>query len=295
MEIINIGNTKPFVVSQKRQTRKAIVKQNSGATQDYSDGLLLAVDTNGKLFPSDETHYAVCALINPIAKEAIKAADVEAEVVFLVGLGSGKVMESNPDLRVTGNYIEKSAENGIDVVKIEPFKNVELVSLAVSGSWTNTQYTEQNVDLTGLVFKATYSDGGVETVSVSHSPAKWSATPGSQTATFSYTEGGITKTCTKNATVVLDVPSSLAITGSWTNAQIVETAPDITGLTATATYLSGKKENVTSDVSVSPEAWGAEVGEQTATLSYTEGEVTVSAEIVANVEAAPVIEESNNE
>ncbi len=151
-------------------------------------------------------------------------------------------------------------------------------SLAVSGDWTNTQYTEQNVDPTGLAFKATYLSGKEKTVTadVTVSPTAWSDTAGEQTATFTYTEGGVSVTATKVATVVLDVPANLVITGTLTNEQKVSTAPDITGLMATATYLSGKTIDVTSSVTVSPATYGETAGTETLTLSYTEGEVTIS-------------------
>lgn len=60
------------------------------------------------------------------------------------------------------------------------------------------------MDATGLTFTATYENGDTADVTdkVTVSPAKWNATPGSQTATFSYTENGVTKTCTKAATVI---------------------------------------------------------------------------------------------
>ena len=63
------------------------------------------------------------------------------------------------------------------------------------------------MDPSGLTFTVTYEDSSTKDVtsSVTVSPEKWSATPGSQTATFSYSEGGLTKTATKSATVVARV------------------------------------------------------------------------------------------
>lgn len=276
MQTFDIEPNKTFVASRTRGTRRAVIKQDVGASADYPEGLLLAVDSDGKLFPSDESHIAVCALIAPIAKLDIVAGDVETSVVYLVGVGKPCVSESNPDLRITEAYITEAEKNGLDIKKISPDKEVYPVSMAITGSWANTQYTEQPVDPTGLTFKVTYSDNGVETVVPTFSPETWGDTAGEQTATFSYTEAGITVSAEKEATVVLDVPSSLAITGTLTNAQTVSTAPDITGLTATATYLSGKTANVTADVTVSPALYGETAGTETLTLSYTEGGATVS-------------------
>jgi hypothetical protein len=61
--------------------------------------------------------------------------------------------------------------------------------------------------MTGLTFTATDSGGNTKDVTsdVTVSPTTWGDTPGSQTATFSYTEGGTTVTTTKAATVVARV------------------------------------------------------------------------------------------
>ena len=63
------------------------------------------------------------------------------------------------------------------------------------------------MDPTGLTFTVTYVGGATADVTsdVTVSPETWGDTPGSQTATFSYTEGGLTKTTTKSATVVARV------------------------------------------------------------------------------------------
>ena len=76
-----------------------------------------------------------------------------------------------------------------------------------TGSWDAEQVTGEDVNPSGLTFTATDSNGNTKEVTsfVSVSPAKWGDTPGSQTATFSYTEGGVTVTTTKAATVVARV------------------------------------------------------------------------------------------
>ena len=79
--------------------------------------------------------------------------------------------------------------------------------MTCTGSWDAPQVTGEDVDLTGLTLTVTYENGDTADVTdqVTVSPAQWGDTPGSQTATFSYTEGGVTKTTTKSATVVARV------------------------------------------------------------------------------------------
>ena len=79
--------------------------------------------------------------------------------------------------------------------------------MTCTGSWDAEQVVGEDVNPAGLTFTATYSAGSPKDVTsdVTVSPAKWGDTPGSQTATFSYTEGGTTVTTTKAATVVARV------------------------------------------------------------------------------------------
>jgi len=77
----------------------------------------------------------------------------------------------------------------------------ELTSLIIEGYWDNPQYTGGDVDTTGLTFKAVYDNRCIQVISPVISPTSWSTVPGDQTATFSYTYNGVTKTATKTATV----------------------------------------------------------------------------------------------
>lgn len=89
-----------------------------------------------------------------------------------------------------------------------------LTSLSVTGDFTDTQYTGSAPTVTGLTVKAVYDNGDEESLSSSDysvSPVLWDASGnpnnlGEQTATFSYTEDGVTKTATK--AVVIHRPSS---------------------------------------------------------------------------------------
>ena len=284
MQTFDIDGNKQFVISRERRTRKVTVKQNAGATKDYPSGLLLALDNN-KFVPA--TTNALCALVDSIPKADIIAGDVVAEVVYYAGVGKEKIMFSNEAIRITEKFIESTIENKLDIKSQTGDVVVKIAELVISGELTNTQYTEDDVDLTGLTFKVKYTDGTEKEIDDSEivsAPSQWSDEAGDQTAVLSYTEDGYTVSAELEATVVLNTLVSLAVSGDWTNAQVHETAVDPTGLIFSAVYLSGDSEDVTADVTVSPETWGETVGEQTATFSYTEGEVTVSVEKTATVE-----------
>ena len=79
--------------------------------------------------------------------------------------------------------------------------------MTCTGSWDAEQVTGEAVNPSGLTFTATYVGGTTKdvTADVAVSPETWGDSPGTQTATFSYTEDGVTKTTTKTATVVARV------------------------------------------------------------------------------------------
>ena len=88
----------------------------------------------------------------------------------------------------------KAVKDFVDVL-IKP------VSLSVVGNWANPQYISQPVDTAGLIFIVTYGSGKTASVTPSVSPSSWSSTVGTQTATFSYTENGVTVSVSKTASV----------------------------------------------------------------------------------------------
>ena len=283
MQSFDICANKQFVVSRERRTRKVTVKQNAGATKDYPEGLLLAINSDGKFEPATTT--ALCALVRPIPKALIVAGDVITDVVYYVGVGKEKIMIENESIRITEKFMETLRKNKLDIREMTgDIDTVKVEEVIVSGNWTNTQYTETAVDKTGLTFKAKYSDGSEKSINASAvSVADWGATAGEQTATFSYSEEGYTATGTKKATVVQNAPASLAVTGSWSHTQYTGAPIDKTGLTFKATYLGGQTKTVTSSVTVSPTNWGDTAGEQTATFSYADAGATVTVTKTATV------------
>ena len=125
---------------------------------------------------------------------------------------------------------------------------MSLTGLSSSGSFTNDQYVGNAVDPTGLSFTATYDNGTTASVSPQAlSPTTWGDTAGTQTCTFSYTEGEITKSTDVEATVLEVVATGITVSGTPAT-QRAFTATDATGLTVTATYNDGHNENVTSEI-----------------------------------------------
>lgn len=118
---ITINDTIPFVIGRNRDTRKAVIAQNAGATADMKAGTLLAVNENGKLEPcvmasiGVTATYPVSALIHDIPKASLIAGDVEADVVFNTMLNKAYVEDVNENLTIGETFIWEAIKNGLDI------------------------------------------------------------------------------------------------------------------------------------------------------------------------------------
>lgn len=165
-------------------------------------------------------------------------------------------------------------ENGITVSATKTATVVrKLSSLVVNGSWTNYQYINETPDTTGLTYTAYYNDSSSAGVTATCTTSTWGNTAGTQAATFTYTENGITVSTTKDATVAKRL-QSLSYSGTW-GAQKEGQAVNTNGITFTATYVGGTTASV-SPTTISPATWATGIGSQTATFTYTESGITVS-------------------
>ena len=126
-------------------------------------------------------------------------------------------------IEYTEGGVTKTAEQAITVVH-----RLESISITTQPTKTTYEYGD-SFQSTGMVVKATYSDGATASVTgYSCSPTTLN-TVGTQTITVSYTENGVTKTATTSVTVnrktISAVPSqsgTLTYTGSsqspsWNN------------------------------------------------------------------------------
>lgn len=149
------------------------------------------------------------------------------------------------------------------------------------------------VDPTGLSFTVTKKDGTTASVSPQTlTPTTWGDTAGTQTCTFTYSDGYDSVSCEVEATVLAEELSSIAVSGTPVS-PIENGLVNATGLTVTATYNSGRTANVTSSV-IWTDAntgtdhvgsciyWNSEASNWHVTVtrvhaSYTEGGVTKEA------------------
>ena len=193
------------------------------------------------------------------------------------------VSSGNIDFTLKGSSNSKAMYiSGISVTYGDAPSSKTLSSIAVTTAPSTTSYyVNQSFDPTGMVVTATYSDASTANVTsgCTYSPDPF-ATTGSQNVTISYTEGGVTKTTTQSVTVSADSLSSISIADY--NTMLILNDPFVFGGTVTATYVSGATADVTSSTTFSGYNMASE-GNQTVTVSYTEGGVTRTQTYTLNV------------
>lgn len=95
------------------------------------------------------------------------------------------------------NRVQVTAQTACTVYK-------RLKSLTYSGTW-GIQREDTAVNTSNITFTATYMDDTSKTVTPDVNPVKWATNNGQQTATFSYTENGVTVSTTKTCNMTYDV------------------------------------------------------------------------------------------
>lgn len=172
-------------------------------------------------------------------------------------------------------------------------KTLSSISIATNANKT-TYYVGDALDTTGLTIKATYSDGTSKTVTSGFTASADLSKAGTQTVTVSYKDGSVTKTTTYTITVkAIELSKiSIATKPDKTTYEVGEVL-NTKGLTITAVYSDGTSKTLTTGFTVSADL--TEAGEQTVTVSYTEGSVTKIATFTVTVKEADAIVDLNND
>lgn len=149
-------------------------------------------------------------------------------------------------------------------------------SIAITTQPTNTQYAGKALDLTGLVITATKNDGTTEVVTnkVICNREVWGGAV-ETVVTFGYKE----KACYWTVTPTAVIPASMTVkTAPTKTAYKFGEDIDLDGAVLEVTYNDSHKADVSGTaegVTVSPTTMGADTA--SVTISYTEGETTVTA------------------
>lgn len=174
-------------------------------------------------------------------------------------------------------------------------KTIFPTGIEVTSPPTKTTYNAgENIDLTGIVVTATFSDGSTQDVT-----SKCTFSPASGTVIYEDTTK-ITANWTWEDTITYSTSQPITVkrvlTGLSITTQPAKTSYykgdtlDLTGMVVTATFSSGASEDVTSGCSFSPAAGSAlsSYGTVTVTVTYTENGVTKTALFTVSVSVKTV-------
>lgn len=169
-------------------------------------------------------------------------------------------------------------------------KTIFPTGIEITSPPTKTTYNAgENLNLTGIVVTATFSDGSTQDVT-----SECTFTPSSGTVVYENTTK-ITANWTWEDTIAYTTNTAITVKRVLTGISIT-TAPakttyykgdslDLTGMVVTATFSSGASEDVTSGCSFNPAAGSAlsSYGTVTVTVTYTENGVTKTATTTVTV------------
>ena len=174
-------------------------------------------------------------------------------------------------------------------------KTIFPTGIEITSPPTKTTYNAgENLNLTGIVVTATFSDGSTQDVT-----SECTFSPASGTVIYEDTTK-ITANWTWEDTITYSAAQSITVkrvlTGLSITTQPAKTSYykgdtlDLTGMVVTATFSSGASEDVTSGCSFSPAAGSAlsSYGTVTVTVTYTENGVTKTASFTVSVSVKTV-------
>ena len=250
----------------------------------------------------DQVEYTVGQNFSTVGMEVTATySDASTEVVSNYTVTNGDNLQAG-QTSVTISYTEgditKTAEQAITVT--EPAEPVTLENIAITKAPDRTEYTEgESFAAEGMEITATYSDGSTRVVTGYTVTNGDNLQAGQTSVTISYTEGGITKTAEQAITVneqaedaVLD---SIAITREPSKLEyMVGQNFSPLGMEVTATYSDGSTKVVTDYTITNGD--NLQAGQTSVTISYTEGEITKTAEqaITVNEPAKPMLSNLDN-
>ena len=195
---------------------------------------------------------------------------------------------SNPDMSKDGEQDVTVTYTEDDVTRTAYFtiyvaeEIPVLESISLSGTYKTTYYAGQRFDLTGLIVTAHYTNGSAREVTNYTYSSPDMGEVGEQTVTVSYTENGDTVTATIIITILKDSLDHLTLTKPTKTSYFEGEELDLTGFKALAFYASGAAIDATNFVTITGYD-SSVIGEQVITVTYKEGDDSVSATFTVTV------------
>ena len=252
-----------------------------------------------------KTTYEIGDSFNPAGLVVtVKYSDNTSEDITSGFELSGFSSEEAGTKTITVTYEGKTTTFSVTVNEpVPPTPEKTLESITISGPTKTTYELGEDLDTTGLVVTAHYDNNTTATVTNVTVTGYNKNQSGEQTITVSYTEGDVTKTATFTVTVAEPTPiyektlENITIAGPTKTTYEYGEELNTAGLVVTAHYSDNTTATVT-NVTVTGYNRN-QSGQQTITVSYTEGGVTKTATFTVTVGEEPVdpavVEEARTE
>ncbi len=187
---------------------------------------------------------------------------------------SEKEMKETDFVNLLNNNVEVWSYDDNSTNDGYPILNYELKEISIEKEPEKIKYKEENnFDSTGMVVKATYTDG------ITREILNYTVVDGENLSlektnvTISYTEDGITKTATQNITVEENPLKEISITQEPIKTSYIEGQNfEREGMVVTATYEDGTKKEITNYDVIDGENLALEKAD--VTISFTKREIT---------------------
>ena len=203
----------------------------------------------------DASNLVVTATYNNGDTKIVSPTDIN-------GYDMSKVGEQTVTVTYKDGEITKNATYKIVV------NPVELDCITLYGFFRVTYYVGDELDISGIVVEASYTDGSTKIVTPTGVSGYNKYEVGQQTITISYQEGNITKSASYNIMVEELLPTRLSLSGDYKTEFVYGEKFDVSGLIVTAHYNSGS-EKVVTPTSVTGYDMH-KIGKQIITVSYEE-------------------------
>lgn len=214
-----------------------------------------------------------------------------------VSIAQGKNETVSAEVQAVDGFISIDIRSSDDTINVNwikiglnqtPEEEPVLTGIEVKAPDKAEYEIGEELDLTGMTVTARYSDdSSVVLESGDYSVEGFSSDePGEKKVTVSYTEGDVTKTAEFTVYVKAPVPAALdsiqVMPPSKTEYKIGEKL-DPAGMTVTAVYSDGSEKTLDADAYIVSGFTSEKAGDVMVTVSYTEGDVTKTAEFTVTI------------
>ncbi len=281
----------PVFRGQLEKNRDSVTATNLRAAYDEATAVFLA---KGKKLGDDEVKIKVDGVVFETTDKSLSGEEAGLPFTFDLDQIPPKetstvefVFKKNQTTVMSVGESEGGIEGFPDIPTVNDPEVFTLDSIAISGTPKTTYFVGESFSTTGMTVTATYTNGTTNDDVTGYSISPSGTLKATDTkVTVSYTEGGVTKTKDLSITVSNRTLSSisLACSDAFKRDYYVGESFSPAGMTVTATYTDGSSAAVLGYSCMPSGPYSnSDAGTVPVTVSYTEGDVTKTADVEITV------------